>query len=284
MRKLSLKSILLLLALVSLLAFPVIALAQASESHAEETAAEGGAAAEEAVSPLEPLGINAGYLLAQIINFGIIFGALTTLLWRPIINMLDARSAKIQKGLEDAAAAANARLNAEAEAEKILAAARTESQGIIAEARGRGEEVAKAVEAEARAEAEAIRTQARAAATEERDTQLAGLRSQVAAISIALAQRLIGESLDAKRQQALIDDFFAKVPASAKSLGGHVEVVSAMPLSEAEQAKAKKEIGAEDVTFSVDPGILGGLIIRSQDKVVDGSVRSGLSEIAGRLG
>jgi F0F1-type ATP synthase delta subunit len=57
-----------------------------------------------------------------------------------------------------------------------------------------------------------------------------------------------------------------------------------MPLSESEQAKAKQEIGAQDVTFTVDPGILGGLIIRSQDKVVDGSVRSGLSEIAGRLG
>jgi F-type H+-transporting ATPase subunit b len=286
MRKLSLKSILLLLALVSLLAFPVIAMAQEGETSTEETA-EGEAAAEggeEAVSPLEPLGINAGYLLAQIINFGIIFGALSTLLWRPIINMLDARSAKIQKGLEDAAAAASARLNAEAEAEKILAAARTEAQGIIAEARGRGEEVAKTVETEARTEAESIRAQARTAATEERDTQLAGLRSQVGAISIALAQRLIGSALDEKRQQALIDDFFAKVPASAKSLGGSIEVVSAMPLSESEQAKAKQEIGAQDVTFTVDPGILGGLIIRSQDKVVDGSVRSGLSEIAGRLG
>lgn len=283
MRKLTLKSILLVLALVAMLAIPVIALAQESEATAEPGAAET-AAPEEAVSPLEPLGINAGYLLAQIINFGIIFGALTTLLWRPIINMLDARSAKIQKGLEDAAAAANARLNAEAEAEKILAAARTEAQGIIAESRGRGEEVAKTVEAEARTEAESIRAQARSAATEERDAQLAGLRTQVASISIALAQRLIGESLDAKRQQSLIDDFFAKVPASAKSLGGHVEVVSAMPLSEAEQNKAKKEIGAENVTFTVDPSILGGLIIRSQDKVVDGSVRSGLSEIAGRLG
>ncbi len=284
MRKLSLKSILLLLALVALLAFPVIALAQEGETSTEETTVEGEVAAEEAVSPLEPLGINAGYLLAQIINFGIIFGALSTLLWRPALNMLDARSAKIQKGLEDATAAANARLNAEAEAEKVLASARTEAQGIVAEARGRGEEVGKTVEAEARAEAEAIRAQARAASTEERDTQLAGLRSQVAAISVALAQRLIGESLDAKRQQVLIDDFFSKVPDSAKSLGGHVEVVSAMPLSESEQTKAKQEIGAQDVTFTVDPGILGGLIIRSQDRVVDGSVRSGLSEIAGRLG
>jgi F0F1-type ATP synthase delta subunit len=105
----------------------------------------------------------------------------------------------------------------------------------------------------------------------------------VAAISIAVSQQLIGEALDAKKQQALVDDFFAKVPAEAKSLSGNVTVVSAMPLSDSEQAKAKKEIGAENVAFEVDPAILGGLVVRSGDRVVDGSVRGGLGEMAQRL-
>jgi F-type H+-transporting ATPase subunit delta len=94
---------------------------------------------------------------------------------------------------------------------------------------------------------------------------------------------LIGESLDQKRQTALISDFFTKVPAEAKKLGGDVEIVSAMPLSDDEQAKAKKEIGASNVTFTVDPDILGGLIVRSGDRVVDGSIRSSLNDLAGRL-
>ncbi len=240
-------------------------------------------AAEEGGSPLDALGINAGFLVAQLVNFGLIFVLLTALLWRPLVNMLDARSAKIQKGLEDAQAAANARLNAEAEAEKILQQARAEAQTVIDDSRGRGEEVARQVEQEARAEAEQIREEARQAAVEERNAQLAGLRSQVAAISIAVAQRLIGEALDEKRQQALINDFFAQVPAEARSLTGNVVVVSAMPLSEAEQNKARQEIGAENVSFQVDPSILGGLIVRSEDRVVDGSVRSGLSEISQRI-
>ena len=37
------------------------------------------------------------------------------------------------------------------------------------------------------------------------------------------------------------------------------------------------------MTFSVDPSILGGLVLRSEDHVVDGSVRSNLTELAGRL-
>lgn len=246
-------------------------------------AAPAALAAEEEAGPLGALGINAGFLLAQAINFGLIFLLLMALLWRPLINMLDARSAKIQKGLEDAAAAANARMNAEAEAAKILAAARSEAQGVIDEARNRADEVGKAIEAEARAEADNLRAQARQAAVDERNQQLAGLRNQVAAISVAVAERLIGEALDKNRQQALINDFFTRVPDGARSVNGSAEVISAMPLDEAEQNRVRQQIGATNVTFTVDPSILGGLIIRSGDRVVDGSVRRGLTEVAERL-
>ena len=252
----------------------------AADTHAAEGEA---AAAGESAGGIEALGLNPGYLLAQIVNFGIIFFALRALLWKPILNMLDSRSSKIQKGLEDAAVAANARRNAEVEAEKIAASARADVAKAVEEGRVRGEEVRKQLVAEANVEAEKIRTEARAAAAAERDQQLAGLRGQVAAISIAAAQKLVGESLDKKRQEALINEFFAKVPDSAKKLGGKVEVVSAMPLSDDEKAKAKSEIGAEDVSFVVDPSILGGLVVRSGDRVVDGSVRSGLNDLAGRL-
>lgn len=279
LNKSSLWRLLLVVAVLAAFLGAQVALAQEGEA----AAAEGEAAAEVAVSPLTPLGINAGFLIAQIINFLLIATLLGLFLWRPLVNLLDSRAAKIQKGLEDAAVAANARRNAEAEAERILANSRADVAKIIEEARGRADEVARQIEAEARAEAEKIRSEARAAATAERDQQLADLRGQVAAISIAVAQRLIGETLDAKRQQALIDDFFAKVPEAARKLSGQVEVVSAMPLSDSEQQKVKKEIGADAVTFVVDPRILGGLIVRAGDRVVDGSVRSNLDELAGRL-
>jgi F0F1-type ATP synthase delta subunit len=45
----------------------------------------------------------------------------------------------------------------------------------------------------------------------------------------------------------------------------------------------KKEIGNSNVTFRVDPAILGGLIIRSDERVVDGSVRRDLNTLATRL-
>ncbi len=232
---------------------------------------------------MEGLGLNLGYLLVQIIAFIVIYTLLTRFLYDPLTNVLRDRRQRIQRGLEDAAAAANARRNAETEAEKILAAARAEAARVVEEARSRGEDVARSVETEARAEADRIREEGRVRANEERDRQLADLRGQVAGIASAMAQRLIGESLDQKRQQTLVNNFFTQMPANAKTLSGSVEVVSAMPLTDEEQARARRDLGAENVTFSVDPNILGGLILRSGDRVVDGSVRSGLSEMSGRL-
>ncbi len=257
--------------------------AATTETHAAEAPAAEAAGGEEKAGGIEALGLNAGYLFAQIVNFLIIFGALSALLWRPIVNMLDSRSAKIQKGLEDAQVAANARRNAEAEAETIRSNARADIAKGVEEGRSRGDEVAKQIETEARAEAERIRTEARVAAAAERDQQLAGLRGQIAAISLAATQKLIGAALDDKKAKSLIDGFFTDVPKEALKLGGNVEVVSAMPLDEAEQNKAKKSIGADSISFVVDPNILGGLIVRSGDRVVDGSVRSGLNDLGARL-
>ncbi len=279
-----------LLLLVMLLALLLAAVAPAFAQEGEgEAAAEGEAPAAEVAaeeggeSPLDALGINMGFLLAQIINFGLIFALLLFGLWRPAVNRLDARAEKIRKGMEDAAIAANARRDAEADAEKLKAAAQADINRMVEEARSRGEQIAKEIETAARADADKIRSDARISAEVERNAQLADLRGQVAAISVAVAQRLIGESMDQKRQEALINDFFAKVPAEARSMSGAITVISAMPLTDGEQATVKREVGSSEITFTVDPNILGGLIIRAGDRVVDGSVRSGLSGLAARL-
>ncbi len=296
-RILSLRVLLAVMLLVSMMATAVayaqeattetpVAEAAAVEGEAVaegEVVAEGEAVAEASTNPLVPLGINTGFLIAQILNFLLVFGLLSLAVWRPLMNMLDNRALTIQKGLEDAAQAATARRNAEVEAEKVLASARTDAAKVVEEGRGRGEEVARGIEVEARTEAEGIRAEARVRSEEERNRQLADLRGQVISIAVAMSQRIIGETLDAQRQQALVNDFFAKVPQGARELTGSIEVVSALPLSEDEQNRVRSEIGAQDVTFNVDPAILGGLVLRSNDHVVDGSVRNNLSDLAGRL-
>ncbi len=272
-------------------ATPAETTTEAAQTEGAAVAAEGEAAAAEgeaaaaapSTNPLVPLGINTGFLLAQIINFLLLFGLLTIFLWRPLMNMLDGRAAKIQKGLEDAAAAANARRNAEADAAKVIDDAKRQAAALIEEARVRGEDVGKQAQTAASQEADAIRAEARQRADDEMNRRLADLRGQVAAIAVAMSERLIGAALDDKRQQALVSDFFAKVPQDALNMSGAVEVVSAMPLSDGEKATVQKQTGASSVEYVVDPNILGGLIVRSADRVVDGSVRNSLGDLASRL-
>jgi F0F1-type ATP synthase delta subunit len=56
-----------------------------------------------------------------------------------------------------------------------------------------------------------------------------------------------------------------------------------MPLTDAEKKSVQGAIKGDSYTYTVDPSILGGLLVRSSDRVVDGSVRGGLSSLSERL-
>ncbi len=237
---------------------------------------------------LNSIGINPVFLLAQIVNFVVLAVLLRALLYGPITKMLDERRAKIEKGLRDAEAAEQARANAEAEKLKVLEVARVEAQKIRAEANAQAEQTAAKMRADAQAEAEKIKAGALSGLGGERDKMLSELRGQIAALAIAASNKLIGESLDRKRQEALIADFFAQVPDEVKhgltGAAGEAEVVSAVPLTPEEQARVKSELSLGAASFSVDPKLLGGLRVRVGDKVVDGSVAAQLGSLHASLG
>ncbi len=229
---------------------------------------------------MEALGINLGYLLVQILGVSALIVLLTAFLYKPILRVLDQRKARIAKGLEDARQAAIARENADAEAKRILDEARAEASNLRREAVVAAEQAGKDVEAKAREDARGIVAAAQADAVEERNRILADLRGQVAAISIAAANKLVGASLDEKRQRELITDFFSKVPAEVASLQGDTaEITSALPLTEAEMQSARRLVRAQNVQFKVDPSILGGLVVRVGDRVVDDSVANRMSAL-----
>ena len=231
---------------------------------------------------MEGLGINLGYLIMQVFLLIFLVLLMKQFAYGPIIRMLGERQARIAKGLEDARQAAIARDNADAEAKTILDEARAEAAQIRSDATVQAEETAEGITARANDQSKEIIAAAQDDAVEERNRILADLRGQVAAIAIAAANKLVGESLDEKRQRDIIADFFAKIPADVAGLKGESAVVtSALPLTDKEQSTIKKTLSVDSISFKVDPGILGGLVIRVGDQVVDDSVANqmtGLSE------
>ncbi len=226
---------------------------------------------------MEALGINLGLLIVQLIAFAIVFLTLNAWVYKPILDMMESRKQKIAQGLEDARVAADARANAEKEAAKVLAEAQAEASKVVREATERAASAGKDVKAAAEAEAAKAREAAMAEAELERNRILGDLRGQVAALAIAAANKLVGDALDEKKQHALIDEFFSGVKGDkvvlAESLSGDSAVVtSALPLTSKEQDTVKKSVSVKEVSFKVDPSILGGLVIKVGDKVLDGSV------------
>jgi F-type H+-transporting ATPase subunit b len=82
----------------------------------------------------------------------------------------------------------------------------------------------------------------------------------------------------------LIADFLAKVPAGVSNLRGDTaEVTSALPLTEAEQDQVRQALNASNITFRVDPTILGGLKVRVGDQVIDDSIASRMNAMRSSL-
>ncbi len=233
---------------------------------------------------MEALGINLGYILMQILLFIILFMVLRGYLYDPILRTLEERKARIAKTLEDSRQAAVARENADAEAKKVLDAARLEAAKMRQDAAAQAQDTAEGIIAKANDDAKATVAQAVTDAEGERNRILSELRGQVASIAIAAANRLIGEALDEKRQHALISDFFAKVPANVATMSGtHAEVTSALPLTDAEKERVAGTIKADNINYKVDPTILGGVIVRVGDQVVDNSVATQMSALRSAL-
>ena len=240
---------------------------------------------------MEKLGVNLGYLIFQILNFSIVCILLYAWAYKPILNMMDKRKTKIAQGLEDARVASEARANAEQDAAKIMAEAQAKASQVVHEASERAEAVALEIRAKAEADAGKERESMLSEVQLERDRMLGDLRAQVAALAIAAAEKLVGESLDEKRQHTLIDEFFSGVRAGkvvvlegASLSGATAEVTSALPLSANEMDAVKKDILSKvgdqaTVSFRVDPNILGGLVIRVGGKILDASVAGQLESL-----
>ena len=244
---------------------------------------------------MEALGVNLGYLLIHILSFAILFITLRAWAYQPLLNMMDNRRKMVAQGLEDAQIAAEARANAERQASQIIADAQTKAADLVREATERADAAGQEVRAAQEAEINKMREQRLAEVEVERTRILSEVRGQVAALAISATQKLIGESLDEKRQHALVNDFFAGVQSGRVTVlegqnlsGSSAEVTSALPLTAEEQETVKRDVlasigGAGTVTFRIDPAILGGLVVRVGDRMVDGSVAGQLQNLRQNL-
>jgi len=154
---------------------------------------------------LEGLGINLPTLIAQIVNFVILFGLLYLVAYKPIMRMLDERSRKVRESMEQTEFIKQQAERAEQEAEKRIDAASKEGQEQVARAVRTGEGIRQQAQQEAKQDAESLIARAQVEIQRQRDGAIGELRKEFADLTILAASKVIDRSLDKEAHRQLID-------------------------------------------------------------------------------
>jgi F-type H+-transporting ATPase subunit b len=151
-------------------------------------------------------------LIIGAVAFLIVFVVLRRMLLPRIQKTLEERTDKIEGGLkraEDAQAEAARTLE---QYKAQLAEARHDASRLREEAKEQGAQIIAEMREQAQAEARRVTEAAKAQLEADRQQAIAALRTEVGAMSVDLASKIVGESLaDEARQSRLVDRFLEEL-------------------------------------------------------------------------
>ena len=152
-----------------------------------------------------------GTFFAELIAFILMILVLGRWVYPRIIKAATEREGKIEAGLRAAQEAEDRLSKVQPQVEQTLEEARAQARDILGRSHGEATAEGAEVLAKARADAEALIERARNEIGGERDRAIQDLRSEVSSLVVAATQRLLGETIDAKAHQRLIDEALTKV-------------------------------------------------------------------------
>ncbi len=148
--------------------------------------------------------INILQILFQAVNFGVVFGALTFFLYKPILKVLDDR----RKKTEEAQIFAEEASREKEEIESMKKRAKTQADKDAVKVMEEAKEEVKALKAkltkEAKEEVTELRKKELAKVEAETKARAAAAEAEVTKLSIAIASKVLGKAVDAKEHKSLI--------------------------------------------------------------------------------
>jgi F-type H+-transporting ATPase subunit b len=155
----------------------------------------------------DALGLDAKILIAQLVNFAVLLAVLYKFGYKPILKFVTERTAKIEKGINDAEEAKRVLHDAKAEQDKLLTAARKEAQEILEKAHQHAKAQSEELKEKTKADLRDIAERAKAAIHDEREKILAETRSEAVGLVLQATEKVLQEKLDAKADQALVERY-----------------------------------------------------------------------------
>lgn len=154
--------------------------------------------------------LNATFFL-QAASFAILIGFTMKFIWPPLLAAIEERQKRIAEGLASAERSQRDLAQAHEKANDVLKEARAKANEIIEQAHQRGNQLID--QAKQDAMTEASRQKAAALSDIDAATHRARevLRTQVAALAVAGAGKLIAREIDASAHKALLDELAAEI-------------------------------------------------------------------------
>jgi F-type H+-transporting ATPase subunit b len=177
----------------------LLLLAQEGAEHAEEK------------SGLDLILPDSAELLWGLLCFALVAFLLMRKVFPKLRETIEAREKTIQDALESAESSKQEAQGELDEYRKQLAEARSEANRIIEEARQSAEQVRKDLTAKAERDAEAIVARAQEQIEAERNRTVQELQTSISDITIELAEKVVGRSLDGDTQRQMVDAYIREV-------------------------------------------------------------------------
>ena len=144
-------------------------------------------------------------ILFQIVNFSVVAGALTYLLYKPVQKIFEERADRIAQAQKAAEETLAQQSKLDEQARKIKKDAEKQAAEILEEAKQKAEARRKQMLAEAKAEADTQRSKLMDEWATEKQQMLKEMRQELVDAVIATSQKVLGEKLDKKAHSKLID-------------------------------------------------------------------------------
>jgi len=150
-------------------------------------------------------------LIVQLFSFALFVWFCMKFIWPPIMAALDERKQTIADGLAAAERGKHEQKLAEKRAKELLAETKEQAAELIAQAQKRASEIVEESKGEARSEGQRLLEAARAEIDQEVNRAKEQLRSQVVALAVSGAGKVLAREIDAKAHADLLEELVANL-------------------------------------------------------------------------
>ncbi len=145
-------------------------------------------------------------MIAQALNFGVVFFVLYMFALKPLTKIMKERTEKIEKGIKDAKENAEVLNNSKNEYKEVINKAKNEAQTMFQEGKKEAEAKKNQMMEEAKKEVAMMIENGKKTLESEKAKMLSETKSEITSLAVKIAEKLIGSKVDATFDEKTINE------------------------------------------------------------------------------